>query len=79
MLNYLSVHDFVWINSTVTPFFDERNLLRKFLFVDTNITESKNMENQIMASLKEKDSGILVNAASCSGFSSIDGCAVTRT
>jgi len=45
----------IWINSTVTPIFDENNHLKKFLFVDTDVTESKKMENQIVASLKEKD------------------------
>jgi PAS domain S-box-containing protein len=45
----------VWISSTVTPIFDDENLLKKFLFVDTDITESKKMGNQIVASLKEKD------------------------
>ncbi len=45
----------IWINSTVTPIFDEKNELKKFLFIDTDITESKKMEDQIVASLKEKD------------------------
>ena len=45
----------VWINSTVTPIFDDKQMLKKFLFVDTNVTESKKMESQILTSLKEKD------------------------
>ena len=44
-----------WISSTLTPIFDDNHTLRKLLFVDTDITESKKMENQIVASLKEKD------------------------
>ena len=44
-----------WISSTLTPIFDDAQHLRKLLFVDTDITESKKMENQIVASLKEKD------------------------
>jgi PAS domain S-box-containing protein len=44
-----------WISSTLTPIFDDSKRLRKLLFVDTDITESKKMENQIVASLKEKD------------------------
>lgn len=44
-----------WISSTLTPIFDEERRLRKLVFVDTDITESKKMENQIVASLKEKD------------------------
>src|SRR6185369_12311585 len=44
-----------WISSTLTPIFDESQRLRKLVFVDTDITESKKMENQIVASLKEKD------------------------
>ena len=44
-----------WISSTLTPIFDDDLRLRKLLFVDTDITESKKMANQIVASLKEKD------------------------
>jgi PAS domain S-box-containing protein len=44
-----------WISSTLTPIFDDTHRLRKLLFVDTDITDSKKMENQIVASLKEKD------------------------
>lgn len=44
-----------WISSTLTPIFDDDQRLRKLLFVDTDITESKKMANQIVASLKEKD------------------------
>jgi len=44
-----------WISSTLTPIFDDNQRLRKLLFVDTDITESKKMGNQIVASLKEKD------------------------
>lgn len=44
-----------WISSTLTPIFDDNQRLRKLLFVDTDITESKKMANQIVASLKEKD------------------------
>src|SRR5204862_277638 len=45
----------IWINSTVTPIYDEKDELRKFLFIDADITESKKMEDQIIASLKEKE------------------------
>lgn len=48
-------HSDKWISTTLTPIFDESQGLRKLLFVDTDITESKKMENQIVASLKEKD------------------------
>ncbi|MEO8086585.1 MAG: histidine kinase dimerization/phosphoacceptor domain -containing protein [Bacteroidota bacterium] len=44
-----------WISSTLTPIFDDNQTLRKLLFVDTDITESKKMGNLIVASLKEKD------------------------
>ncbi len=44
-----------WISSTLTPIFEDDDKLRKLLFVDTDITESKKMANQIVASLKEKD------------------------
>ena len=44
-----------WISSTLTPIFDEDQKLKKLVFVDTDITESKKMANQIVASLKEKD------------------------
>jgi PAS domain S-box-containing protein len=45
----------MWISSTLTPIFDEEQRLKKLVFVDTDITESKKMGNQIVASLKEKD------------------------
>lgn len=45
----------MWISTTLTPIFDEDQKLRKLVFVDTDITESKKMGNQIVASLKEKD------------------------
>jgi len=48
-------HPDLWISSTLTPIFDERNNLKELVFVDTNITSSKILENQIKASLHEKD------------------------
>ncbi len=44
-----------WISSTLTPIFDEKNNLKELVFVDTNITASKVLENQIKASLHDKD------------------------
>ncbi len=45
----------IWISSTLTPIYDEFNQLKKLVVVDTDITAGKNMQNQIEASLKEKD------------------------
>jgi len=45
----------MWISSTLTPIFEHGDQLKKLVFVDTDITESKKMEQQIIASLKEKD------------------------
>ncbi len=45
----------MWISSTLTPIYDDDERLKKLVFVDTDITESKKMEKQIIASLKEKD------------------------
>jgi PAS domain S-box-containing protein len=45
----------MWISSTLTPIFEHGDTLKKLVFVDTDITESKKMEQQIIASLKEKD------------------------
>ncbi len=45
----------VWISSTLTPIYDEFNQLKKFIIVDADITTSKKMQQQIEASLKEKD------------------------
>jgi PAS domain S-box-containing protein len=45
----------MWISSTLTPIFEKGDILKKLVFVDTDITESKKMEQQIIASLKEKD------------------------
>ena len=44
-----------WISSTLTPIFDEHDQLKEIVFVDTNITDSKVLENQIKASLHDKD------------------------
>ncbi len=44
-----------WISSTLTPIFDENNNLKELVFVDTDITASKVLENQIKASLRDKD------------------------
>ena len=44
-----------WISSTLTPIFDEKNNLKELVFVDTNITASKVLENQIKSSLHDKD------------------------
>jgi PAS domain S-box-containing protein len=45
----------VWISSTLTPIYDESNSIKKFILVDADITPSKNLQQQIEASLKEKD------------------------
>ncbi|MCX6290884.1 MAG: PAS domain-containing protein [Bacteroidetes bacterium] len=45
----------LWISSTLTPIFDERNNLKELVFVDTDITASKILENKIKASLHDKD------------------------
>lgn len=44
-----------WINSTLTPIYDENGTLKKFVLVDTDITSAKMMQDQIKSSLKEKD------------------------
>lgn len=44
-----------WINSTLTPIYDESGTLKKFVLVDTDITSAKMMQDQIKSSLKEKD------------------------
>jgi PAS domain S-box-containing protein len=45
----------VWISSTLTPIYDESGTLKKFILVDADITTSRQMQQQIEASLKEKD------------------------
>ena len=45
----------VWISSTLTPIYDEFGAFKKFIIVDADITHSKKMQQQIEASLKEKD------------------------
>lgn len=45
-----------WISTTLTPVFDEVNgVLKKLLLVDADITSTKQMQQQIERSLKEKD------------------------
>jgi len=45
----------VWISSTITPVMDDQQEVRKFVFVETDISIRKVMEDKITASLKEKD------------------------
>jgi PAS domain S-box-containing protein len=45
----------LWISSTLTPIYDEKNSLKEMVIVDTDITASKVLENQIKASLHDKD------------------------
>src|SRR4029078_1139082 len=45
----------LWISSTLTPIYDENNSLKEMVIVDTDITASKVLENQIKASLHDKD------------------------
>ena len=45
----------LWISSTLTPIYDENGSLKKIVLVDSDITAGKNMQKQIVASLKEKD------------------------
>lgn len=45
----------IWLSSTLTPIYGEDDLLKKIVVVDTDFTSNKNMQNQIEASLKEKD------------------------
>lgn len=45
----------IWISSTLTPIYDESGKLKKLVLVDTNITSSKQMQQQIEQSLKEKE------------------------
>lgn len=45
----------VWTSSTLTPIYDEFGTLKKFIIVDADITTGKKMQQQIEASLKEKD------------------------
>jgi PAS domain S-box-containing protein len=45
----------LWLSSTLTPIYDEEGILKKLVVVDTDITNSKNMQEQIERSLKEKD------------------------
>jgi two-component sensor histidine kinase len=45
----------LWISSTLTPVYDEDEKLKKMVLVDTDITSSKQMEEEIINSLKEKE------------------------
>ena len=45
----------VWLSSTLTPIFDEAGILKKLVVVDSDITASKNLQQQIENSLKEKE------------------------
>lgn len=45
----------IWLSSTLTPVYDEFQELKKIVIVDTDITATKKMQQQIEASLKEKD------------------------
>ncbi|HRH65970.1 MAG TPA: histidine kinase dimerization/phosphoacceptor domain -containing protein [Bacteroidia bacterium] len=45
----------IWISSTLTPIYDDSGKLKKLVLVDTNITSSKHMQQQIEQSLKEKE------------------------
>lgn len=45
----------IWISSTLTPVYDEEARLKKLVMVDTDITSTKQLQQQIEASLKEKD------------------------
>lgn len=45
----------IWLSSTLTPVYDELQRLKKIVIVDTDITTAKKMQQQIEASLKEKD------------------------
>ena len=51
----LSSQQEIWISTTLTPIFDESGVLKKLLFVDTDISSGKKMQQQIEESLKEKD------------------------
>lgn len=43
------------ISSNITPVFDDNKKIRKFVFVETDISMRKAMEEKITASLREKD------------------------
>ncbi len=45
----------VWISSNITPVFDDDGHVRKFVFVETDISIRKAMEDKVTASLREKD------------------------
>jgi len=45
----------IWISTTLTPIFGEDRVLKKLLFVDTDISAGKRMQQQIEESLREKD------------------------
>jgi PAS domain S-box-containing protein len=45
----------MWISSTLTPIFDDDGTLKKLVFVDTDISESKEMGERLIESLREKD------------------------
>jgi PAS domain S-box-containing protein len=52
---HLSSGKDIWLSSTLTPVFDEFQHLKKIVLVDTDITGIKKLQQQIEASLKEKD------------------------
>ncbi len=45
----------VWISSTITPIVNDNQEVRKFVFVETDISARKVMEDKVKASLREKD------------------------
>ena len=45
----------IWLSSTLTPIYGEDGIVKKIVVVDTDFTTTKNMQNVIEASLKEKD------------------------
>jgi len=47
----------VWESSTITPIYDNKGLLKKFIIIDTDITKQKNTEEL----LEEKNNDILYN------------------
>ena len=51
----------IWIHTTLTPIFDEEGKVKKFVFIDTDITETKEAEEIIR--LKNKDMMDSINYA----------------
>ena len=45
----------IWLSSTLTPIYGDDGIVKKIVVVDTDFTTTKNMQNTIEASLKEKD------------------------